>query len=345
MENGLKEFFIDRGYREMATNNDHIKVVYMEDVVTVEVIVFHDNPSGMEFTKEQYDHILSQIKQSFLARGFGNAFVLSLICTKNAAAAKGCCMNSEYTSWIIDEQTNQLIIYENQRAGFKHVQNQIEAWLSNEEITSGRPLTRKQSWDKYPVITILLVLLNVILYILVEVTGFSEDSYHLYRWGATEYAAIFEQHEYYRLFSSMFLHAGPEHLINNMFTLIIIGGRLERLLGKYRYVIVYLLSGIFASTGSVLYNHWMGVDMVGVGASGAIFGCIGGLFYLICKYRGAGTEISRNQMLFFIGLSLYSGVANSSTVDNTAHIVGCIRGILLTCLVDLIVRKRIGRQK
>lgn len=350
----LKQFFMDRCYREMHTNNGHLVVLYLENGFDINVIVLNDLQSGIELTREQYLHILRQIEDSFSQRGYGRVNMLSLVCTKNVDRVRSFCTESVYTSWLIDLNENRLLIYENQQSSFREEQRQVEEFLeqkarNSEYYSRGgqtKKLTIKELLAKYPSVTIVIVVVNVLIYLLLELTGSSEDTYHLYQWGASEYNAIFVEHQYYRLLTSVFLHAGPEHLMNNMFVLIIIGERLEKILGKYRYAIVYFATGIVASIASVLYYHWKGQVIVGVGASGAIFGVIGGVFYLVCRYRGAKTGITMNRMLIFIGLSLYSGIANSSNVDNTAHMVGFISGIVITCLIDLMgSKKRIRRNK
>ena len=58
------------------------------------------------------------------------------------------------------------------------------------------------------------------------------------------YAYIVEKGEVYRLFTSMFLHFGIEHLVNNMLVLFVLGSRLEQVTGKIRFVLIYLLGGI-----------------------------------------------------------------------------------------------------
>lgn len=355
----LKHFFMHAGYREMNTNNSQLVVLYLEYGSEINVLVLNNVLSGLEFTKEQYLNILRQVEHSFYQRGYQQVHLLGMICTKNTERVRSFCMDANYTSWIIDENENRLLIYENQQSSFGEIQRKLETFLDKkaDEAYYSQERTSHSSMEfqnkkrgitevlnRYPVVTIAIVAVNVFMYLLLELTGSSENSYHLYQWGASEYQAIFGDHQYYRLLTSTFLHAGPEHLINNMFVLLIIGERLEKILGKTRYAITYFATGIIASIGSVLFNHWMGDVVVGVGASGAIFGIVGGVFYLVCRYRGAKTGITVNRMLVFIGLSLYSGIANSSTVDNTAHVVGFLSGILITGLLDVFGSKKRSRR-
>ena len=89
-------------------------------------------------------------------------------------------------------------------------------------------------------VTVLLILANILVFTAVEFTGGSEDTMHMLQCGAAYTPAIM-QGEYYRIFTSMFLHFGPQHLGNNMLVLFVLGGRLERTVGKLKYLLIYLL--------------------------------------------------------------------------------------------------------
>lgn len=185
--------------------------------------------------------------------------------------------------------------------------------------------------NRIPVITILLVLANIAVFIYVELHGSSQDAELMLNMGASYEPYIVEQHEYYRLFTHMFLHFGFDHLFNNMISLAVLGWSLENVLGKWRFAVIYILSGIFAGIASVVYNIQMGTESVSCGASGAIYGLMGALLvYLILRCRGRiSSEIPR--YLVFIALSIYSGMQDA-TIDNAAHIGGFVAGFLL-CLI------------
>lgn len=93
--------------------------------------------------------------------------------------------------------------------------------------------------DKTPV-SVTLICLNVIVFLIVEFTGGSEDLEHMIACGAAYVPLIQQEHEYYRLFTCMFLHFGMEHLVDNMLALYFVGGHLERAVGKGRFLVLYL---------------------------------------------------------------------------------------------------------
>ena len=92
-------------------------------------------------------------------------------------------------------------------------------------------------------VTVALILINVLIFIAVELTGTSQDAWHVLNYGAAYTPYIVEKGEVYRLFTSMFLHFGIEHLVNNMLVLFVLGSRLEQVTGKIRFVLIYPLAG------------------------------------------------------------------------------------------------------
>ncbi|MCH5251559.1 MAG: rhomboid family intramembrane serine protease [Lachnospiraceae bacterium] len=183
-----------------------------------------------------------------------------------------------------------------------------------------------------PVITIVLAAINVLVYVFVEWFGSSYDTGFMMKMGAIYEPLILEDHEYYRLITHFFLHFGFDHLLHNMVSLLILGCTLERVMGKVKYFVLYFLSGILAGVTSIVYNVVVGNEyVVSCGASGAIYGLTGALLVLlIIGNRNRGTsEVTR--YLLFIGLSLYSGIRDTS-IDNAAHIGGFITGFLI-CLI------------
>ena len=85
-------------------------------------------------------------------------------------------------------------------------------------------------------VTVLLILANILVFTAVEFTGGSEDTMHMLQCGAAYTPAIM-QGEYYRIFTSMFLHFGPQHLGNNMLVLFVLGGRLERCVCSWNWTV------------------------------------------------------------------------------------------------------------
>ena len=180
--------------------------------------------------------------------------------------------------------------------------------------------------------TILLAAINVIVFFILTSQGMTEDGLFLLEHGAMYVPRIMEDEDYYRLFSSMFLHFGFEHLMNNMVTLVLLGWNLEIELGKFKFLVIYILSGLGGNFLSAWYELWTADYSISAGASGAIFWVIGALLYVAMRNRGRIGDISGRGIVFMIILSLYYGFT-SSGVDNLAHIGGLITGFVLGILL------------
>ncbi len=150
----------------------------------------------------------------------------------------------------------------------------------------------------------------------------------LYYMGVMDWHEVLQQGQYYRFISSMFLHFGFEHFFQNMVFLFFVGCFLETALGSVKYVLFYLLSGIGAGVCSMAYEAMLGADVVSAGASGAIFGIVGGLLWVVLRNRGNYKGIGLPGMALMILGTLYYGFT-SSDVDNAAHLGGVICGFLL----------------
>lgn len=180
--------------------------------------------------------------------------------------------------------------------------------------------------------TVALIAVNVIVFLFLSFRGMTEDGMFLLEHGAMYVPYMIEKGEYYRIFTSMFLHFGFDHLLNNMVILAAIGWNLEYEIGQLKFVILYLFSGLGGNLLSAYWDIRVGDYAISAGASGAIFGVIGALLYVAIRNRGRIGDISGKGLVFMIILSLYYGYS-SGGVDNMAHIGGLIAGFLLSVLL------------
>ena len=176
-----------------------------------------------------------------------------------------------------------------------------------------------------------LIILNVLYFLYLEIAGSSEDVIFMYENGAMLAPAVLEDGEYYRLLTAVFMHFGIDHIINNMIVLFALGDNLERALGHVKYLLLYLFCGVGANWISMMMGSPDSM-VVSAGASGAVFGVVGGLFYAVLINRGQLEDLSTRQLLVMIVLSLYLGFTESG-VDNVAHIGCLILGILAGVLL------------
>jgi rhomboid protease GluP len=134
--------------------------------------------------------------------------------------------------------------------------------------------------------------------------------------------------EWWRLFTSLFIHFGIAHLVSNMLALALFGPLVERLYGSVNYLLIYLLAGIAGSLASISWHP----DINSAGASGAIFGILGAL--LAAQLRAGDTfpmdilRPIRNTTLVFLGWAAYAGFKYKG-IDFAAHLGGLTCGFII----------------
>lgn len=175
--------------------------------------------------------------------------------------------------------------------------------------------------SQYPsLVTYILIAINV------AVFAYSTLSPSIVVVGA-QINPLVAQGEYWRIFTGMFLHANILHIGFNMLSLFFVGRAIEVYYGKWRYLAIYLLSGI---AGGILY-FFTSPGGEAIGASGAIFGVFGalGVFYFVNRRSlGAYGRGAIGNWLFWIGLNLVFGLTDPN-IALFAHIGGLIVGMLI----------------
>lgn len=220
---------------------------------------------------------------------------------------------------------------------------------------------RKKDLRQAPWMNALLIIINVLVFI-AGIAG-RGDYGAMYRAGALYAPLLLKGQGFYRLITSVFLHADVSHLFNNMIVQFAGGGIVEKNIGHIRYGILYILCGIGGNLTSVVADWMTGQYGYSIGASGAVFGVIGALIFLILKeasnvlrpqqereYRIReelyGTDAERDRRMAETGASaahmksllvrvglmtvylLYSGWSNP-LVNQAAHVGGMLTGFVL----------------
>jgi membrane associated rhomboid family serine protease len=193
-------------------------------------------------------------------------------------------------------------------------------------------------------VTKILVVLNVIMFVIEIVMGATSLSFFgggsgqaMVNVGGLYVPLVLIKHEYWRMFSSMFLHEGILHLAFNMWALWVIGGFMEVAIGRLKFVILYFVSGF---AGSVLILLAAPVNSLVVGASGAIFGLFGALAVHAFLNRGRDFQsqsLLRN-VLFLIVINLVF-TFTAGAVSWQAHIGGLVGGAVTMAAMMLAGRK------
>jgi rhomboid protease GluP len=180
-------------------------------------------------------------------------------------------------------------------------------------------------------LAVALSAINVVIFVLMGKKIDTGGAEYLISRGALVGSLVLDG-EYWRLLTYMFLHASIDHVINNVLILALIGSVLEGVVGKIRFLIIYISGGVLAGAATVVINMQQGHDNVCVGASGAVFALVGSVAYIIIVNKGKLEGIGKMQIIVFAALSLYGGFVNPG-VDNYAHIGGLVAGILTGILL------------
>ncbi|MFN2746723.1 MULTISPECIES: rhomboid family intramembrane serine protease [unclassified Bacillus (in: firmicutes)] len=141
--------------------------------------------------------------------------------------------------------------------------------------------------------------------------------------------------EWWRLATPIFIHGGFAHLLFNSMSLFLFAPGLERMLGKLRFIIIYLAAGVAGNIGTFFIEP---LEYMHVGASGAIFGLFGVYLYIaLFKKELMGRENSQI-IVTILAVSVLMTFINQN-INIMAHIFGLIGGFALS---PLLVKKKSG---
>lgn len=222
------------------------------------------------------------------------------------------------------------------------------------------PTQKSSGW--IPWMNYILIAVNVLVFLAgtaMELAG--KDAGSMVRAGALYAPLILKGQGFYRLVTSVFLHADAAHLINNMIVQFAGGDIVERNLGHLRFAVLYFVSGICGNITSVVTDWLKGEYGFSIGASGAVFGITGALLFLIvtevhegiravdsrlpeAEEQGAGvsrpgshaSEAELKSLLIRAALMtvylLYSGWRNP-VINQAAHVGGIVTGFAAAALM------------
>lgn len=331
----INYFITEKNYNPMIIHglNDEIWLENLnEDYKIVRIVSHHiHNKEQFDFDKFKLSRIVKQVKKKTLS------FKVKVLSIYTDLEDDKILSNDDiYINKEEDINNPKLTnVFPNIVEKTKVDENGLEYFIKvtdniNQKNESKSKIAEKIFSFKKPIVTYSLIFICILVFILMYVLGNgSTDNYTLLVFGANV-DTLTKNGDYYRLFTSMFLHIGILHLLCNMYSLYIIGKEVENVFGKVKYLIIYLLSGIAGSILSLAFNH----NTICAGASGAIFGLLGALLYFGYYYRTyLGATLTRT-IIPVIVLNLIIGFT-SSGIDNAAHIGGLVGGILIAMAVGV----------
>lgn len=167
--------------------------------------------------------------------------------------------------------------------------------------------------------------INVAVFLAMEASGGSTSTRTLILFGA-KVNPLVAHGEYWRLLTAVFIHIGLMHLVFNLIALLTFGRLAEAIYGHWRFLAVYIVSGI---TGAA-FSYFFSRD-VSAGASGAIFGIAGALAIFFAVNRNKGPIAGQGQLgtiVALLAINAVFGITNPM-IDNWAHGGGLIAGAAL----------------
>ena len=189
---------------------------------------------------------------------------------------------------------------------------------------------------KNAVVTLVLLGVNVLIYLIGMPMGNT-----VYNKGALITYKVLMDGEFYRIFTAMFLHAGTEHIVNNMLMLATVGAIVEQYTGHGFFFILYIISGIFGNLLSMAYELRNNLNWISVGASGAIMGIVGFLVVWIIINRQR--FVKNKSLMIRIGLLaifLVNACFFQEGANTVAHLGGFLTGVVLGIINIVLLKNR-----
>lgn len=177
----------------------------------------------------------------------------------------------------------------------------------------------KQYITLYPVVSSIIAI-NFIVYLLTLIPGYGK--WLLY--AGMSVNGLIAEGEWWRIITSMFLHAGFTHVLFNMFSLFLFGPELEKIAGKMRFLTIYFLAGIFGVAATFLIEP---PNYATLGASGALYGIFGAFAALIYYTRHLFPQL-RQIILPLIVISVIMTFLMPN-INISAHLGGLVTGFIL----------------
>ena len=209
----------------------------------------------------------------------------------------------------------------------------------NKDLKRYTRMNLKRSFYSNLSVNAQILILNIVFFIAVVIymifSSYDLNSYEFWKYIAINPSNILAGKYLWTFISSMFMHAGFLHLFVNMISLLFVGSLVEKLIGKKRYLLFYLASGIFAGLFFIIISYLtgQGLDSYAVGASGALFALVGFLMLITpnlpvyIMFIPIPIKMKYAAPLMLVVLWLISFAADIP-IGNTAHFGGLLAGLL-----------------
>jgi membrane associated rhomboid family serine protease len=179
-------------------------------------------------------------------------------------------------------------------------------------------------------VTQVLIAANIVVFVLMVLTGHPTRGDVLYRFGAMP--SPLPKDEWWRMLTAMFVHDGALHLLLNMWALMLFGPSIEERYGRLRFLALYFTAGFLGSALSLTFSR---PGSLSVGASGAVFGILGAWIAFFVRHRNArGAREQLRSLFFLVGINLFIGFSSGGRIDNFAHLGGLAGGFVVATAIE-----------
>ncbi len=340
----LTSYFNARHFQSIPTDIDNVSMFATYQKSSLYLVNLIALGKDYVFDRERYEQYRNTTRAQFAKVNADKVILLNIMIVDDPSVVYD---HVDYTPnleedfvdvhWIVDSKEKDLVIPDKQLKSVLGLEKPIK-----ELVTTGMQEFYELTRTRKPShVSFFFILINVVMWIILEYNGGSTNMETLLRLGAINVDLIQTTGEYWRLISSVFLHIGFAHLAYNVFALYIFGSRLEKYINIGQYIFIYLfaglLGGLFSYGGSLL----MGTNIVAAGASGAIYGLLGAIL-ILSKASGQsidGLNSYMMWMIFIFGI-VYSVI--SPSVDAFAHIGGFIGGLIASTPIVILGKRQLG---
>jgi len=193
-----------------------------------------------------------------------------------------------------------------------------------------------------PWITIVLIAVNTVIFLCSDLV-FYERQEEIAFYMTLNPVLVLKHGEYRRLLTSMFYHFSIDHLVYNMLMLYMMGAILEPFYGRVRYILLFFVSGLVADAASLWYNGVLlseeGAYSFSAGASGAVYGLIGGYAAIYLFQRATLPTWEKRRLLIAVLFLLFGSILDTG-IGHAAHFGGFFGGLLLGCVYCMILKRK-----
>lgn len=186
-------------------------------------------------------------------------------------------------------------------------------------------MERLTNFYKKSKVTFIFLSIMILYFIFISLNGGTTNNVTLVKYGALFPPFILEFNQYYRFITSIFIHIGIMHIYFNGYALYVFGPQIERLMGRKKYLLFFLLTGIGGNLATFFFNF----NSISAGASGSLFGLFGAFLYLIHRHKDMVSPQGRKSILKLLGINLLLTFAIPN-ISATAHIGGLLMGYFLS---------------